>query len=301
MNNNSTDSINNLKRLFCDHFNIDDSAHLLEDKHLDFSSLNLIFQTWIQKLSFTDDQMAQSHTRANYIQNLKKEYKINKELRNSIKQSKKLDDHHNQSSLEDNSLIATSSSSSLPSLNSSDDDANSSKLNSNSNSDFEHLEQNDELISENLRLKQTIYDLKQQLSNAEDLNAQMGHDCEQLNKRTICLNKVNNELATKLTKYTEENENTTRQMEHYKQKIEQLIADNKHITTDVRMYKSKCSSYENEIFNLKSQIETNEFDKESLQIDLNDQKSILNQTESYNSKLEQNLIEVTFCKIVHKL
>ena len=86
-------------------------------------------------------------------------------------------------------------------------------------------------------------------------------------------------------------------MEHYKQKIEQLIADNKHITTDVKMYKSKCSSYENEIFNLKSQIETNEFDKESLQIDLNDQKSILNQTESYNSKLEQNLIEVTFFKI----
>ena len=103
--------------------------------------------------------------------------------------------------------------------------------------------------------------------------------------------------ATKLTKYTEENENTTRQMEHNKQKIEQLIADNKHITTDVKMYKSKCSSYENEIFNLKSQIETNEFDKESLQIDLNDQKSILNQTESYNSKLEQNLIEVTFFKI----
>ena len=53
----------------------------------------------------------------------------------------------------------------------------------------------------------------------------------------------------------------------------------------------------NIIFNLKSQIETNEFDKESLQIDLNDQKSILNQTESYNSKLEQNLIEVTFFKI----
>ena len=47
----------------------------------------------------------------------------------------------------------------------------SSKLNvseyQSSNSDFEQLELNDELAAENLRLKQTIADLRQQLSNAE--------------------------------------------------------------------------------------------------------------------------------------
>ena len=36
-----------------------------------------------------------------------------------------------------------------------------------SNSDFDNLELNDELAAENVRLKQTIADLRLQLSNAE--------------------------------------------------------------------------------------------------------------------------------------
>lgn len=344
----NNESIKYLKRLFCDHFKLDLETDLeTQELKLNLTSLNAIFQVWIKKLSLNtatpsnDDIINHFDERITFKQNLKKEYKNNKELRNSLKKIRKsnlsqtnkaenTNANHLMLIAQDDmqSLEATSSSSSLPSvsLNSSDDDGllSMSKLNSerNSNSDLEHLELNDELLSENFRLKQTINDLKMQLSNAEDLNSQMGHELEQLNNRNACLNRVHYELNAKMNTLSDENEQNSKCIEQYKTRIESLMSENKSLATDVKMFKSKCSTYENEIFNLKSQIETNEFDKENLMIDLNEQKvilyffllikiyeinlfslslsifflyqfeSLLNQLEKYNTKLEQNLVDV---------
>lgn len=252
--NDSFESIEYLKQLFCQHFKIELNQSLNELK-LDYNSLNLIFQIWIKKLSLNntisgeEEEQQQHHNeqqpirhqqeeRLSYLQNLKKEYKHNKELKNSLKYLKSLNKQILSGTIINQNEVSatncTSSLSSIPSvsMNVSDDDCccsietnmsssnsssnnssnnsnnnkNMSKLNNSSGENFDNLELNDELIYENIRLKQTIVDLRYQLNHAEDLNCQIGHDCEQMMNRNEILNRVNSELSSKLSTKCEEND-----------------------------------------------------------------------------------------------
>ena len=89
--NDSFESIEYQKQLFCQHFKIELNQSLNELK-LDYNSLNLIFQIWIKKLSLNntisgeeEEEQQQHHNeqqpirhqqeeRLSYLQNLKKEY-----------------------------------------------------------------------------------------------------------------------------------------------------------------------------------------------------------------------------------
>ncbi len=184
-------------------------------------------------------------------------------------------------SLREASASSTDSSSSIPSISLSDEDihVNSHDL----TNEFEFTQQNlmdssnssfviSDLTSENRQLRQNVNDLRTQLRNAEETNAQMVHDIESQTEKCETLTRVNTELNAKLEASQIDDEYLRKQVEFHKTRAIELEEQINLLNGQVRSVGNSLRRSEEELAKLNSQFQDCALECEKNLNDLNEQK-----------------------------
>ena len=292
----TNDGLEQLKHLFHEHFELG-HATSYDEYRLDYASFNEIFRKWIRQLNCSDAinsefNMASSTSSSSLASKTQPKSKkpFNFAAKNSYFYSKKHQyskmSQMNATSDEEYTHLgaassSTRSSSSIPSVSESDAhlisefETNLQNLAETSTTSSNSSFLIGDLTSENRQLKQVISDLRSQLQNAEDTNAQMVHEIELQAEKIYNATRLNAELSAKLDAHLDENDYLRKQADAHKSIARDFESQYNVLSSHVKSVSASLRKSEEELLKVGSMYQDSEVDKFKLFDELTEQKVTL--------------------------
>jgi chromosome segregation ATPase len=311
-----------LKNLFCEHFRVD-SYQCLENCPLDFETFNVLLLKWTHLLH-NNNNNNHNQNKINHKESLDEANNCSSNRRRLSINTAQNYFHHKKKLLSMNIINnsvspSCSSSSSIPSAASlSDDD----QQNCNKCRPIEiEIENRDEVVEigsyeedsdhalddevsiliessaselkyENSKLRELNTDLKTQLQNAEEMNAQLAHDLEISTQNYLELQSNLKEVHFRYEFLNDENEHLKKLSEQLKHENDSLKQENSSLDFSLKKATNKLDMNENELYLLQFQINSDKRKLEKLELELHEQKCLARDIQKLNACFEQQLIDV---------